>query len=58
MEPKKQKRELIKTAVNIDTICEIAKIDLGSRGQTKYLNRKRQLNGLYSKRNGLKRGHI
>ena len=58
MEPKKQKRELIKTAVNIDTICEIAKIDLGSRGQTKDSSRERHLSGLYNKRNSLRIGLI
>ena len=58
MELKKPKRELIRTAVSIDTTHKIAKVDLGSRGQTKDLNKRRYLSRLYSKRNGLKRGHI
>jgi len=55
---KKLKRELVRTAVSIDTIHKIAKVDPGSRGQTKDLCRKRHLNRLYSKKNGLKRGYI
>jgi len=58
MELKKQKRELVRTAVSIDTTREIAEVDLGSRGQTKDLNKRRYLSRLYSKRNSLKRGYI
>ena len=58
MELKKPKGELIRTAVSIDTMYEIAKVDLGSRGQTKDLSRRRCLSGLYNKKNSLKRGHI
>ena len=58
MEPKKRKRELIRTAVSINIIYEIAKVDLGSKGQTKDPSRGRHLSGLYNKRNGLKIGLI
>ena len=58
MEPKKLKRELVRTIVNINTTREIAKVNLGSRGQTKDFSKKRCLSKLYSKRNGLKRGYI
>ena len=58
MELKKPRRELVGTVVSIDTICEIAKVDPGSRGQTKDLSRRRHLSGLHSKKNSLKRGHI
>ena len=58
MEPKKLKGELVRTAVNINTTHEITKVDLGSKGQTKDLYRKRHLSEPYSKRNGLKRGYI
>ena len=58
MEPKKPKREFIRTIVSIDTTREIAKGDLGSRGQTKDFSRRRYLSELYNKKNSLKRGHI
>jgi len=58
VEPKKPRRELIRTAVSINIIYGIAKVDLGSRGQIKDLNRKRHLSELYNKRNSLKREHI
>ena len=58
MELKKLRRELIRTIVSTDTIYEITKVDLGSRGQTKNLNKRRHLSELHSKRNSLRRGHI
>ena len=58
MEPKKQKRELIRTAVSIDIIYKITKVDLGNRGETKDFSRRRYLNRLYNKKSGLKIGLI
>ena len=58
MELKRPRRELVGTVVSIDTICEIAKVDPGSRGQTKDSSRERYLSGLHNKRNGLKTGLI
>ncbi len=37
---------------------EITKVDLGSKGQTKDLSKRRHLSGLYSKKNNLKREYI
>ena len=51
MELKKPKRELVRIAVNIDTMREIAEVDLESGGQTRDLSRRRHLSGLYNKRN-------
>ena len=55
MDLKRLKGKLVGTAVSMDTIHKIAKVDLGSRGQTKDFSRRRYLSELYSKRNGLKR---
>ena len=58
MEPKRPKGELVGTAVSIDITREIAEVNLGSKGQTKDLSRRRHLSGLCSKKNGLKREYI
>ena len=58
MEPKKLKRELVRTAISIDIMCKITEVDLGSRGQTKDFSRRRCLSELYNKKSGSKRGHV
>jgi len=55
VELEKLKGELVRTVVSIDIIYKITEVDLGSRGQTKDLSKRRYLSGLYSKRNNLKR---
>jgi len=55
VELKKLKGELVRTAVSIDTIREIAEVDLGDKGQIKDLNRRRHLSGPYNRKSGLKR---
>jgi len=58
VELKRLKRELVRTVGSIDITCEIAKVDLESRGQTKDFSRRRYLSELYNKKNGLRMGLI
>ena len=51
---KRLKRELVGTAVSMDTTRETAEVDLGSRGQTKDPSKGRYLSRLYNKKSSLK----
>ena len=60
MAPRKPGREFARTVKNLDITEKIVKIrkNPGSKGRTKDLSKKRCLNGLYNKRNGLKIGLV